>query len=124
MEWPKSISIYHKLLEPFFSPSNGFGLKILILAEKLQRPSVKIEEKLVFYDYAKAETASLPEFMVKGFEKRFEEQNELKTRNEARIRDLWCRVEALEKATLKIVDAKEDKGKEDKGQLPWWLFKK
>ncbi len=110
MAWPDKFSVYHKLRASPTASTDSFLLDVLILSEKHQRPAARCEEDIVVYDYQRGSKSPLQGFMVDIFRETFALQEETKTKNEMKVRDLLQKVERLEKASWDRPDAVEDMG--------------
>lgn len=111
MAWPDRISVYHKLRASPTASTDSFILDVLILSERHQRPAARCVEDIVVYDYRRGVKSPLRDFMVDQFRGTFDLQEQSKTRNERRVRDLLQRVQRLEKQVWDRPDAMEDMGK-------------
>ncbi|CAF9912641.1 hypothetical protein IMSHALPRED_000371 [Imshaugia aleurites] len=110
MAWPDRISVYHKLRAAPTASTDSFILDVLILSERHQRPAARCVEDIVVYDYRRGVKSPLRDFVVDQFRKTFELQEQSKTRNELRVKDLLQRVQRLEKQVWDRPDAVEDMG--------------
>ena len=110
MAWPDRISVYHKLRAAPTASTDSFILDVLILSERHQRPAARCVEDIVVYDYRRGVKSPLRDFVVDQFRKTFELQEQSKTRNEMRVKDLLQRVQRLEKQVWDRPDAVEDMG--------------
>ena len=110
MTWPDKISVYHKIRVMPKETDSSMLLDVMILSEDKQRVAAKAEEDVVVYNYKKMQKSTLPDYMLTQFKKQFEEQEQMKNMNSARVRAILDKVQALEKATWDAADAKEDLG--------------
>lgn len=74
MTWPDHISVFHKLSYLPSASESSFTLDVMILSELHQRPAARCVEDIVVYDYKKGTKAAIRPFMMKAFERTWEEQ--------------------------------------------------
>lgn len=110
MKWPDRLSVYHKLRSRPSDTSDSFVLDVLILSERHQRAAARCVEDIVVYDYRRAQKVPLRPFMLEQFKKTWEAQEEAKTKNSARVKELLGRVRRLEKDSWDRKGAVEDRG--------------
>lgn len=112
MTYPDRVSVYHKLrYPPSAQPSpTSLILDAIILSHRHRRPSARIEEDIVIYDYKAASKTEMMPFMKDVLEDTYRQQEEEKVRARIRIWELIGAVEKLEKETWNRSDAVEDLG--------------
>ncbi|KZM22649.1 uncharacterized protein EKO05_0009687 [Ascochyta rabiei] len=110
MKWPDRITVLHKLRNQPEQDTDHFLLDVLILSEAHRRTAARCMEDIVVYDYRRAKKSPLPGFMVDKFRKTFEQQEQAKEKNSARVKALLERVRELEKSSWDRPDAVEDLG--------------
>ena len=81
-----------------------------MLSERHQRPAARCTEDIVVYDYQKGAKTPLREYMLKQFRETWEAQEQAKQQGGKAIRDLFRRVEQLEKESWDKDGAVEDLG--------------
>jgi len=113
LTFPDHFTIYHRLKEPV--SENASPTKILfsslLLSTAAQRPSARIREEIVVFDYRIQKSARLPEHMLNVLRARWEEQEQTKARWEKRAKQLEEMVEGLENKSWNKQGAVEDVGK-------------
>lgn len=113
LTFPDHFTIYHRLKEPV--SENASPTKILfsslLLSTAAQRPSARIQEEIVVFDYRIQKSARLPEHMLNVLRARWEEQEQTKARWEKRAKQLEEMVEGLENKSWNKQGAVEDVGK-------------
>lgn len=107
MSWPDKISVYHKIRVMPKETDSSMLLDVMILSEGKQRVAAKAEEDVVVYNYKKGQKSNLPDYMLYQFKKQFDEQEESKTKNDKRVREILDIVARLEEETY---SQKEDLG--------------
>lgn len=110
MTWPDRISVFHKLRKMPDETDDCMLLDVMVLSEGKQRVAARAEEDVVVYNYKKAKKSTLPDYMLVQFQRQFEEQEQAKKENSARVREILRKVQELEKETWDREDAKEDLG--------------
>lgn len=110
MTWPDRISVYHKLRSMPDEKDTSMLLDVMIVSEGKQRVAARCQEDVVVYNYKEGKKSTLPGYMLAQFRRQFEEQEEAKRVNSAKVNAILEEVERLEKETWDQVDAKEDFG--------------
>lgn len=110
MTWPDRISVFHKLREMPGRADSSMLLDVLILSEGKQRPAARCVEDVVVYDYKAGRKSVCPEWMLRQFQIQFDEQEEAKRVNTAKVQAILDKVRWLEQQSWDRVDAKEDMG--------------
>lgn len=112
MIYPDKISVYHRLrCKPEGDPApSNFMLDCIVLSHQHRRPSARLEEDIVVYDYKAGRKTAMPGFMVELFQKTWNLQEAEEVRARTRIWELIGAVEKLEKETWDREDAVEDLG--------------
>lgn len=99
LQYPDRITVLHKLRSKPLPSTESFILDVLILSELHQRPAARCVEDLVVYDYQKGRKAPLKPFMVETFQKIWEEQEEARSRSNAKVSEILDRVSRLERGS-------------------------
>ncbi|KAH8815951.1 thioesterase-like superfamily-domain-containing protein [Xylogone sp. PMI_703] len=110
MTWPDHISVFHKLRhlpKPF---DTSFILDVMILSELHQRPAARCVEDIVVYDYRKGKKMVIPPFVMNGFQRTWEEQEEARENSLKRIGEVEKEVRKLETESWDREGAVEDLG--------------
>ncbi len=110
MTWPDHISVFHKLRCPPKPTDTSFILDVMILSELHQRPAARYVEDIVMYDYKTGKKRGVMEFMMKGFEGTWREQEDARRRAESRIQEIEGVVREIECETWDRDGAVEDLG--------------
>lgn len=110
MTWPDRISVFHKLRHMPSRTDSSMLLDVLILSEGKQRPAARCVEDVVVYDYNASRKSVCPEWMLRQFQIQFDEQEEAKRVNTAKVEAILDQVRWLEQQTWDRIDAKEDMG--------------
>ncbi|KFY49377.1 hypothetical protein V495_00619 [Pseudogymnoascus sp. VKM F-4514 (FW-929)] len=108
--WPDKVSVFHKLRKLPTAGESSFVLDAMILSEREQRPAARCLEDIVVYDYRVGKKITLRPFMLAGFEKLYQEQEEARETNTRRVHKILEDVRQLEKDSWDRADAKEDLG--------------
>ncbi|MCJ1391181.1 hypothetical protein MMC18_004043 [Xylographa bjoerkii] len=113
LAFPNHFTIYHRLTEPVSESASPTKLLLssLLLSTAVQRPSARIQEEIVIFDYRAQKSARLPEHMQTMLRVRWEEQEQTKTMWENRAKQLEEMVGRLEKESWDRQGAVEDVGK-------------
>ncbi|KAG9242451.1 thioesterase-like superfamily-domain-containing protein [Calycina marina] len=110
MTWPDHITVLHKLASLPKPGDHSFQLDVLVLSELYQRASARCFEDIVTYDYKKGRKTAVPDWMLKAFERTWNEQIREKERAGERLREVDRLMTALEKDTWDGEGAVEDMG--------------
>jgi hypothetical protein len=110
MTYPDRVSVFHKLHSLPKPEDSGFILDVMIVSELHQRPAARCVEDIVVYDYKVGRKMEIRPFMMRAFEKVWEEQEEERRRVEERIGELERQLREIEMETWDREDAVEDMG--------------
>jgi len=97
MTYPDHVTVYHKLGEEPREGSDTFVFHAMIISELHQRLAARCTEENVLYDYLKAKKTPLQPFMLSVLQDTWKLQEEARSRNSDRVKQLLTRVERLEK---------------------------
>ncbi|MCJ1382825.1 hypothetical protein MMC17_005938 [Xylographa soralifera] len=112
LAFPNHFTIYHRLTEHVSESASPTRLLLssLLLSTATQRPSARIQEEIVIFDYRTQKSARLPEHMQDMLRLRWEEQERTKLMWGNRAKQVEEMVEGLENESWNRRGAVEDMG--------------